>query len=79
MFAGLSELGTEVVKVFILPRVKQVADRIENATEGPVLSNIDKIAAGHIKHLLVVSVVCNILRESWYCIGTVPNCLTVQC
>ncbi|XP_021926044.1 transcription initiation factor TFIID subunit 6 isoform X2 [Zootermopsis nevadensis] len=50
---GLSELGTEVVKVFILPRVKHVADRIENATEGPILSNIDKIAAGHIKHLLV--------------------------
>ncbi|KAJ9576652.1 hypothetical protein L9F63_025450, partial [Diploptera punctata] len=50
---GLSELGTEVIKVFILPRVKHVADRIENAMEGPVLSNIDKIAAGHIKHLLV--------------------------
>ncbi|PSN55976.1 Transcription initiation factor TFIID subunit 6 [Blattella germanica] len=50
---GLSELGTEVIKVFILPRVKHVADRIEHAIEGPVLSNIDKIAAGHIKHLLV--------------------------
>jgi transcription initiation factor TFIID subunit 6 len=56
MFAGLSELGTEVVKVFILPRVKQVASRIEHAVEGPVLNNIDKIAAGHIKHLIVVSV-----------------------
>ena len=55
MLAGLSELGTEVVKVFVLPRVKQVADRIESSIEGPVLSNIDKIAAGHIKHLLVVS------------------------
>jgi len=55
LFAGLSELGTEVVKVFILPRVKQVAERIESSIEGPVLSNIDKIAAGHIKHLLVVS------------------------
>jgi transcription initiation factor TFIID subunit 6 len=55
MFAGLSELGTEVVKVFVLPRVKQVAERIESSIEGPVLSNIDKIAAGHIKHLLVVS------------------------
>lgn len=54
--------------MFILPRVKQVADRIENAIEGPVLSNIDKIAAGHIKHLLVVS---GILSETgfksvWY-------------
>jgi transcription initiation factor TFIID subunit 6 len=55
MFAGLSELGSEVVKVFVLPRVKQVAERIETSIEGPVLSNIDKIAAGHIKHLLVVS------------------------
>lgn len=57
MFSGLSELGTEVVKVFVLPRVKQVIDRIEIAIEGPVLSNIDKIAAGHIKHLLVVSLI----------------------
>ena len=55
MFTGLSELGTEVIKVFILPRVKQIADRIENPLEGQVLSNIDKIAAGHIKHLLLVS------------------------
>nr|CAD7593101.1 unnamed protein product [Timema genevievae] len=52
---GLSELGTEVIKVFILPRVKNISERIEAAIEGPVLSNVDKIAAGHIKHLLVVS------------------------
>nr|XP_018897545.1 PREDICTED: transcription initiation factor TFIID subunit 6 [Bemisia tabaci] len=50
---GLSELGTEVIKVFILPRVKTVADRIESCLDGPSLSNIDKISAGHIKHLLV--------------------------
>nr|CAD7569480.1 unnamed protein product [Timema californicum] len=50
---GLSELGTEVIKVFILPRVKNISERIEAAIEGPVLSNVDKIAAGHIKHLLV--------------------------
>ncbi|XP_067014276.1 transcription initiation factor TFIID subunit 6 isoform X4 [Anabrus simplex] len=50
---GLSELGTEVTKVFILPRVKEISERIEHALEGPILSNIDKIAAGHIKHLLV--------------------------
>ncbi|KAF4531893.1 hypothetical protein B566_EDAN000922 [Ephemera danica] len=50
---GLSELGAEVIKVFILPKVKTVSDRIETFLEGAMLSNTDKIAAGHIKHLIV--------------------------
>lgn len=52
---GLSELGAEVIKVFILPKVKSIADRIDTSTEGSSLNITDKIAAGHIKHLLVVS------------------------
>ncbi|KAK7873442.1 hypothetical protein R5R35_000224 [Gryllus longicercus] len=50
---GLSELGSEVIKGFILCKVAEIGQRIENALEGPVLSNVEKIAAGHIKHLLV--------------------------
>lgn len=51
---GLTELGVEVIKVFILPKVKNIAERID-PTDGITLSITDKIAAGHIKHLLVVS------------------------
>lgn len=51
--AGLSEMGHEVVKSFIVPRIKLEGDRIHQCLDGPVLSNIDKIAAEHIKQLLV--------------------------
>lgn len=50
---GLSELGPEVIKVFIIPRIKYIAQRIEAHLEFPAMSNVDKIASGHIKHLLV--------------------------
>lgn len=50
---GLSELGTEVVKTFILPRLKSIGARIETHLEGSLISNIDKIASSNIKHLLV--------------------------
>lgn len=50
IFLGLSELGSEVVKVFIVPKVKAIGDRLENCSSG------DKIAVGHIKHLILVSI-----------------------
>ncbi|KAE8751016.1 hypothetical protein FOCC_FOCC002101 [Frankliniella occidentalis] len=50
---GLSEIGPEVVKVFVLPRMKYLAERIEPALESPNFSQVDRIAAGHIKHLLL--------------------------
>uniref|UniRef100_T1J711 TAF6 C-terminal HEAT repeat domain-containing protein n=1 Tax=Strigamia maritima TaxID=126957 RepID=T1J711_STRMM len=50
--AGLSELGHEVIKSFVLPRIKPEGERIRQCVETPVLSNIDKIAAEHIKQLL---------------------------
>ncbi|KAJ8929520.1 hypothetical protein NQ314_017778 [Rhamnusium bicolor] len=50
---GLSELGTEVVRIFILPKIKSIGARIETHLEGPLVSSIDKIASGHIKQLLV--------------------------
>ncbi|GLV39332.1 TBP-associated factor 6 [Carabus blaptoides fortunei] len=50
---GLPELGPEVIKVFIIPRIKFIAQRIEAHLDFPAMSNVDKIASGHIKHLLV--------------------------
>lgn len=50
--AGLSELGSEVIKVFIIPRLKFISDRIESNLQGNSLSNTDKIAAGHIRAML---------------------------
>ncbi|KAK5647087.1 hypothetical protein RI129_005551 [Pyrocoelia pectoralis] len=50
---GLSELGTEVIKTFILPHIKNIGARIEVHLEGSLISNLDKVASGHIKALLV--------------------------
>lgn len=51
--AGLAELGSEVIKVFIVPRLKFISDRIEPHLNGTgVASNTDKIAAGHIRAML---------------------------
>lgn len=49
---GLSELGTEVIKVFILPKVAFISERLEASQEGQHLTTTDKLAVGHIKHLL---------------------------
>lgn len=51
---GLSELGTDVIKVLILPKIRSLGERLEGCSES-ASSNSDKIAAGHIKHLIVVS------------------------
>lgn len=51
---GLSELGSEVVKVLILPRIKSLGERLEACNDSSA-SNSDKIAAGHIKPLIIVS------------------------
>lgn len=48
---GLSHLGTEVVKIFILPRAKQIADRLDN----PLVMS-DKCVS-HIKALLIKALV----------------------
>lgn len=50
--AGLSELGSEVIKVFIIPRIKFISERIEPHLHGIMVSNTDKIAAGHIRSIL---------------------------
>ena len=56
------ELGPEVVKVFILPHVAAISRRIDAATEPSSLiatsaiGNIEKIAASHIRNLIVKAV-----------------------
>ncbi|XP_001599379.2 transcription initiation factor TFIID subunit 6 [Nasonia vitripennis] len=53
---GLCDLGPEVIKALVIPKIKMISDRIETCFEGPNSSNVDKNAAGHIKTLLVKSV-----------------------
>ncbi|XP_022919113.2 transcription initiation factor TFIID subunit 6 isoform X1 [Onthophagus taurus] len=50
---GLSELGPEVIKTFIFPRIKTIGTTIEQHLEGPLMSSqVEKVACGHIKQLL---------------------------
>uniref|UniRef100_A0A667ZQZ0 Transcription initiation factor TFIID subunit 6 n=1 Tax=Myripristis murdjan TaxID=586833 RepID=A0A667ZQZ0_9TELE len=51
--AGLSELGPDVIKTLILPRLAVEGARIKAVMEGPVVSNIDKIGADHVQSLLL--------------------------
>ncbi|XP_031850183.1 transcription initiation factor TFIID subunit 6 isoform X2 [Nomia melanderi] len=53
---GLCELGPEVIKALVIPKIKSISERIESCIEGPGLSSVDKNGAGHIKTLLVKSV-----------------------
>ncbi|XP_020307776.1 transcription initiation factor TFIID subunit 6-like [Oncorhynchus kisutch] len=51
--AGLSELGPDVIKTLILPRLTVEGARIKAVSDGPVVSNIDKIGADHVQNLLL--------------------------
>ncbi|KAK6321885.1 hypothetical protein J4Q44_G00066770 [Coregonus suidteri] len=51
--AGLSELGPDVIKTLILPRLNVEGARIKAVSDGPVVSNIDKIGADHVQSLLL--------------------------
>ncbi|TMS14465.1 Transcription initiation factor TFIID subunit 6 [Larimichthys crocea] len=51
--AGLAELGADVIKTLILPRLSVEGARIKAVMEGPVVSNIDKIGADHVQSLLL--------------------------
>ncbi|MPC16697.1 Transcription initiation factor TFIID subunit 6 [Portunus trituberculatus] len=53
--AGLSELGPEVTKVFVMPKLKALSDKIEQCMEG--MNAYDKNAASHIKGLLLLQMV----------------------
>ncbi|XP_017596808.1 PREDICTED: transcription initiation factor TFIID subunit 6, partial [Corvus brachyrhynchos] len=51
--AGLAELGHDVIKTLILPRLPAEGERVRNILEGPVVSNIDRIGADHVQTLLL--------------------------
>ncbi|XP_051903455.1 transcription initiation factor TFIID subunit 6 isoform X3 [Hippocampus zosterae] len=51
--AGLAELGPDVIKTLILPRLAVEGARIKAVMEGQVISNIDKIGADHVQSLLL--------------------------
>ncbi|XP_015186869.1 PREDICTED: transcription initiation factor TFIID subunit 6-like isoform X2 [Polistes dominula] len=53
---GLCELGPEVIKALVIPKLKLISDRLEACVESPSLSSIDKNGTGHIKTLLLKSV-----------------------
>ncbi|XP_014611628.1 PREDICTED: transcription initiation factor TFIID subunit 6-like isoform X1 [Polistes canadensis] len=53
---GLCELGPEVIKALVIPKLKLISDRLEACVEAPALSSIDKNGTGHIKTLLLKSV-----------------------
>ena len=61
---------SQVVKTFLIPRVKYVSDRMKATMEGLVVNNADKIAAENIKRALSVSIIPltvqsnNVLRPS---------------
>lgn len=50
---GLSELGTDVVRIFVLPKIRSIGARIETHLEGNLISNSDRISSGNIKQLLI--------------------------
>ncbi|XP_077555121.1 TBP-associated factor 6 isoform X1 [Haemaphysalis longicornis] len=51
--SGLAELGPEVVRSFVLPRVRALGDKLRQGLEEPGVSPVDKKAAEHIKQLLL--------------------------
>uniref|UniRef100_A0A8C5PDX9 Transcription initiation factor TFIID subunit 6 n=1 Tax=Leptobrachium leishanense TaxID=445787 RepID=A0A8C5PDX9_9ANUR len=51
--AGLAELGPDVVKTLIVPRLTVEGERLRAVLEGPVITNIDKIGADHVQSLLL--------------------------
>ncbi|XP_045489385.1 transcription initiation factor TFIID subunit 6-like isoform X2 [Pieris rapae] len=57
---GLAELGPEVVKVFILPRVRWLGERVEGALSG--IGGADRLAAGNLKHQLL-KVLAPVVRQ----------------
>ncbi|XP_025191478.1 transcription initiation factor TFIID subunit 6 [Melanaphis sacchari] len=47
---GLAELGTETIKVFVIPRVHMISDRLDSPEV--TQNNVDRISGNQIKHLL---------------------------
>lgn len=48
----MAELGTETIKVFVIPRVRMISDRLDSPEI--TQNNVDRISGNQIKHLLTV-------------------------
>lgn len=59
---GLSELGPEVIKAFMIPSIKAEGEKMQYAIETPLLNTADKAAAEHIK-AIILKVVPPILKK----------------
>ena len=44
----------QVAKTFLLPHIPAEGEKLRTAIEGPIFNNIEKIAAEHIRQLIVV-------------------------
>lgn len=49
VIAGLCELGTDVIRMFIVPRLKFISDRIEALLQDSSIITADRIAADRIR------------------------------
>lgn len=52
---GLGELGPEVIRVFVVPKIKQIGTRLEFCIDGIGHTQADKTSAVKIKQLIAVS------------------------
>ncbi|XP_078613036.1 transcription initiation factor TFIID subunit 6-like isoform X1 [Branchiostoma floridae x Branchiostoma japonicum] len=51
--AGLAEMGHDVVKSLLIPKLKEEGEKVKTLMEGPVHNSVDKTAAEHIRALLL--------------------------
>ncbi|XP_074657832.1 transcription initiation factor TFIID subunit 6-like [Tubulanus polymorphus] len=51
--AGLIEMGSEVIKIFVVPLLKSEGEKMKHVNESQLMHSAEKIAAEHIKSLLV--------------------------
>jgi len=59
---GLAELGTETIKVFVIPRVRMISDRLDSPEV--TQNNVDRISGNQIKHLLCVIILFYFINNS---------------
>lgn len=57
-------LFDQVSKAFVLPYIKAEGDRLKQILEGPIVSNIERIAADHVKSHIIVS---NLIMSEIFC------------
>ncbi|CAH1797064.1 unnamed protein product [Owenia fusiformis] len=61
--SGLGEMGTEVIKSFLLPLVKAEGERIQSTAAAPTRTNVDRISSDHVRNILL-KVVAPALKQT---------------